>query len=87
MNAKVSANARTKASKVLTVAAVAAAMIVGASSVYAEPHGGVVATWQLAARMSAPRILAAAAAVSLADSITRHVLPLGAGRGSLRLWP
>jgi hypothetical protein len=40
MNAKLSANSRTKAGKVLTVVAAAAALMVGASSVYAEPHGG-----------------------------------------------
>ena len=40
MNAKVSANARTKAGKALKVVAIAAALMVGASSVYAEPHGG-----------------------------------------------
>jgi len=40
MNAKVSANARTKAGKVLKVVGIAAALMMGASSVYADPHGG-----------------------------------------------
>ncbi len=40
MNARVSAKAQTKASKVLGVIAVAAAMLVGTSSVFAEGHGG-----------------------------------------------
>lgn len=40
MNAKVSAKARTKAGEVLKVVGVAAALLVGSSSVFAEPHGG-----------------------------------------------
>ena len=40
MNAKVSAKARTKAGEVLKVIGVAAALWVGASSAFAEPHGG-----------------------------------------------
>jgi hypothetical protein len=40
MNAKVSAQARTKAGQVLKVVGVAAALMVGASSAFAEPHGG-----------------------------------------------
>ena len=40
MNAKVSAQARTKAGQVLKVIGVAAALMVGASSAFAEPHGG-----------------------------------------------
>jgi hypothetical protein len=40
MNTRVSAGTRTKASKVLQVVGIAAALMVGASSVYADPHGG-----------------------------------------------
>jgi hypothetical protein len=40
MNAKVSANAQTKAGRVLKVVTIAAALMVGASAAYAEPHGG-----------------------------------------------
>jgi hypothetical protein len=40
MNAKVSAKALTKAGEVLKVVGVAAALLVGSSSVFAEPHGG-----------------------------------------------
>jgi hypothetical protein len=40
MNAKVSARARTKVGQILTVVGVAAALMVGASSAFAEPHGG-----------------------------------------------
>jgi hypothetical protein len=40
MNAKVSAKGRTKAGEVLKVVGVAAALLVGSSSVFAEPHGG-----------------------------------------------
>lgn len=40
MNAKVSASARTKAGQILKVVGIAAALMVGASSVYADPHGG-----------------------------------------------
>jgi hypothetical protein len=40
MNAKVSAQGRTKAGKVLKVVGAAAALLVGASAVFAEPHGG-----------------------------------------------
>jgi hypothetical protein len=40
MNARVSANARTKAPRILKVIGIAAALMVGASSVYADPHGG-----------------------------------------------
>ena len=40
MNAKVSANARTKAGKVLGVVGVAAALLLGTASAFAESHGG-----------------------------------------------
>jgi hypothetical protein len=40
MNAKVSAKARTKVGQVLTVVGVAAALMAGATSAFAEPHGG-----------------------------------------------
>ncbi|MGC1457249.1 MAG: hypothetical protein WA825_03115 [Steroidobacteraceae bacterium] len=40
MNAKVSANGRTKAGEVLKVVGLAAALLVGSSAVFAEPHGG-----------------------------------------------
>jgi hypothetical protein len=40
MNAKVSASARTKAGTVLKVVGVAAALMLGASSAFAESHGG-----------------------------------------------
>jgi len=40
MNARVSANARTKAGRILKVVGIAAALMVGASSVNAESHGG-----------------------------------------------
>jgi len=40
MNAKVSAKGRTKAGEVLKVVGLAAALLVGSSSVFAEPHGG-----------------------------------------------
>ena len=40
MNARVSAKARTKARKVLSVIGVAAALAVGTSAAFAESHGG-----------------------------------------------
>jgi hypothetical protein len=40
MNAKVSANGRTKAGEVLKVVGLAAALLIGSSAVFAEPHGG-----------------------------------------------